>query len=285
MFRVGPGHVGSGGINPVQGGWPLAVLQAHSIVNVSLQQTETESMRDTTQGTPRYLRVLPLVALAIVAVVAGYMFRDLLTFETLRDNREALLAFRDAHYAVLLAGFIAVYVAIVALSLPGAAVTSVTGGFLFGLVVGTAANAVSATIGASLLFLAVRWGIGEALTKKIETSEGRIKTIRTALVDNEISVLLLLRLLPVVPFFVAILLPALVGVRFRNFVWTTALGILPGCAVFTSIGVGLGGVFDRGQAPDLSILWSPQILGPILGLAALSALPILIRGIRGKKEI
>ena len=244
-------------------------------------------MRATTDpdNSRRYVRALPLVAILIAAVIGGYCFRDLLTFDTLRDNREALLAFRDAHYAVMLAVFVAVYVAIVVLSLPGAAVTSVTGGFLFGLAAGTLANAVAATIGASLLFLAVRWGIGAALTERIETSDGRVKRVRAALVENEISVLLLLRLLPVVPFFVAPLLPALVGVRFRTFVWTTALGILPGCIVFTSIGVGLGGVFDRGEAPDLSILWSPEILGPILGLAALSALPILIRAIRGKREI
>jgi uncharacterized membrane protein YdjX (TVP38/TMEM64 family) len=76
-------------------------------------------------------------------------------------------------------------------------------------------------------------------------------------------------------------LPALVGVRFWNFLWTTALGIVPGAIVFTWIGVGLGEVFARGERPDLSLIWEPYILGPILGLCALAALPIVVKRLRG----
>ena len=94
-----------------------------------------------------------------------------------------------------------------------------------------------------------------------------------------------MRLVPVVPFFVANLLPALVGVRFLNFVYTTVLGIIPGALVFTWIGVGVGEVFDRGESPDLSLLWEPQVIGPILGLCVLAALPIIIKTIRGKKDV
>jgi uncharacterized membrane protein YdjX (TVP38/TMEM64 family) len=74
-------------------------------------------------------------------------------------------------------------------------------------------------------------------------------------------------------------------VKFRNFVLTTMLGIIPGAIVFTWIGVGLGEVFDRGESPDLSLLWEPQIIGPILGLCVLAALPILIKTLTGKKDI
>ena len=70
-----------------------------------------------------------------------------------------------------------------------------------------------------------------------------------------------------------------------NFFWTTALGIIPGAIVFTWIGVGLGEVFDRGGSPDLSLLWEPHVMGPILGLCALAALPILVKMLRGKKEL
>jgi uncharacterized membrane protein YdjX (TVP38/TMEM64 family) len=181
--------------------------------------------------------------------------------------------------------FLVAYVAIVAFSLPGAAVASVTGGFLFGLVAGTGLNVLAATIGAMAIFLAARWGLGAALSAKIESSEGRIRRLKSALHDTEIEVLLLLRLVPVVPFFVANLLPALVGVRVWNFFWTTALGIIPGAIVFTWIGVGLGEVFDRGESPNLSLLWEPHIIGPILGLCALAALPILIKALRGTSEV
>ncbi|MEI4233126.1 TVP38/TMEM64 family protein [Roseovarius sp. D22-M7] len=232
-----------------------------------------------------WLRHAPLAVILTVAVIGYFTLRDHITFDTLRDNREALLAFRDANYAAMILAFIAVYLVIVAFSLPGAAVASVTGGFLFGLPAGTAANVIAASLGAFAIFLAARWGLGEALAAKIETSEGRLKRLKAALHENEISVLFLIRLVPAVPFFVANLLPALVGVRFFNFAITTVLGIIPGALVFTWIGVGLGEVFDRGDTPDLSLLWEPQILGPILGLAALAALPLAIKAIRGRKDI
>jgi uncharacterized membrane protein YdjX (TVP38/TMEM64 family) len=231
------------------------------------------------------LRHLPLTLILIVAAIGAFTLRDYITFDTLRDNREALLALRDNHFVLMVLAFIAVYVLIVAFSLPGAAVASVTGGFLFGLVAGTAFNVIAASLGAFAIFLAARWGLGQALAARIETSEGTLKRLKQGLHEHEISVLFLMRLVPAVPFFVANLLPALVGVRFVNFAITTVLGIIPGAIVFTWIGVGLGAVFDRGETPDLSLLWEPQIIGPILGLAALAALPILIKAIRGKKDI
>ena len=235
-------------------------------------------------GMPGIVRHLPLALILIVAVIGAVSFRDYLSFETLRDNREALLAFRTENFFGLAAVFVAVYVVIVAFSLPGAAVASVTGGFLFGLAAGTALNVLAATTGAMAIFLAARWGPGAALSARLDASEGRIRRLKEGLRENEISVLFLLRLVPAVPFFVANLLPALVGVRFVNFVWTTALGIVPGALVFTWIGVGLGEVFDRGESPDLSLLWEPQVIAPILGLAALAALPILVRAIRARKR-
>ena len=234
---------------------------------------------------PGWRRYIPIAIIAAVALIGAFTLRDYLSFETLRDNRESLLQFQRNNPLLLGAVFAAVYVTIVSFSLPGAAVASVTGGFLFGLPLGTALNVLSATIGASVIFLAARWGLGAALSAKIEASEGRLRRLREGLRENEISVMLLLRLVPAVPFFVANLLPALVGVRFANFFWTTALGIIPGALVFTSIGGGLGAVFDRGESPDLSLLWEPRIIGPILGLCALAALPMVIKAFRGGKGV
>ncbi|WP_209505899.1 MULTISPECIES: TVP38/TMEM64 family protein [unclassified Ruegeria] len=239
-----------------------------------------------TSHAPRYglARHIPLLVILSVAAVGFFTLGDYLTFETLRDNREALLAWRDANYWAMVAGFVAVYIVIVAFSLPGAAVASMTGGFLFGLFAGTVFNVFSATIGASVIFLAARWGLGNALTARLDASKGTIGKLKDSLRQNEISVLFLLRLVPVVPFFVANLVPALVGVKFRNFLITTALGIIPGGIVYTWIGVGLGGVFDRGETPDVSLLWEPFVIGPIVGLCALAALPIVIKSLRGGKD-
>lgn len=244
-----------------------------------------ETMTRDESPTRHWRRHLPLALILAVAVIGFFTLREHLTFETLRLHRADLLAFREAHFALMALGFALAYVAIVAFSLPGASVASVTGGFLFGLWTGTALNIAAATLGAALIFLAARAGLGRTLAQKLEASEGTLRRIKSGLDENQISVLLILRLVPVVPFFVANLLPALVGVSFRSFLWTTALGIIPGALVFTSIGVGLGEVFDRGESPDLSLLWAPQVIGPILGLAALAALPIAIKALRGKEAL
>lgn len=240
-------------------------------------------MRDPDTNRSGYIRYIVIGLVAALALAGSAFLSDVLSFESLRDNRQALLTIRDEHYVLVTLGFCLAYVLIVVFSLPGATVASVTGGFLFGLSMGTALNVLAATIGASGLFLAVRWGFGAALADRIESSDGRIRELQKGLRDNEISVMFLLRLVPAVPFFVANLLPALVGVRFRNFVLTTALGIVPGALVFTWIGAGLGEVFARGEDPDLSILWEPYVVGPLLALAALAGFPILVRARRARR--
>ncbi|MCP1167879.1 TVP38/TMEM64 family protein [Limimaricola litoreus] len=245
--------------------------------------------RDTTDeispGRPGWLRLLPLIAIGLVALTGAFFLRDLLSFETLRDNREALIAWRDANYALAVAGFMAAYVAIVAFSLPGATVATLTGGFLFGTFPGVAYNVIAATIGAVLIFLAARAGLGQRLSRGMDTSEGRLKKIKDGIRENQWSMLFLLRLLPVVPFFMANLLPALVGVGLGAFAVTTLLGIAPGALVFTSVGAGLGAVFAAGETPDLGLIFEPHVLLPLLGLAALSALPLVIKAVKGRKGL
>ncbi|ETX14939.1 membrane protein [Roseivivax halodurans JCM 10272] len=247
-----------------------------------MTQIDTQSRH---QGRTGLMRHLPLIGILVVAVAGFLTLRDVLSFETLAENRDALLAFRNDNLIGLAAAFVGIYVLIVAFSLPGAAVASVTGGFLFGLWGGTVLNVMAATAGAVAIFFAARMGLGRSLSKKIEASEGTVKRLKDGLHENEISVLFLMRLVPAVPFFVANLVPALVGVRFRNFLLTTALGIVPGAFVFTSIGVGVGEVFDRGETPDLSLLYEPQVLLPLFGLAALAALPMILKALRGKKGL
>ena len=116
--------------------------------------------------------------------------------------------------------FIAAYALLVAFSLPGATVATLTGGFLFATFPGFLFNVTGATIGATAIFLAARWGFGEKLGARLEGSEGIVKKIKDGIDENQWSMLFLIRLVPAVPFFVANLLPALVGVQFRNFVLT-----------------------------------------------------------------
>lgn len=224
-----------------------------------------------------WLRRLPILAILTAALIGAVLLRDELSFDMLARHRDALLAFRDAHYLGAVLVFLAAYVGIVTLSLPGGTVATLTGGFLFGLFPGVLYNVAAAGTGAVLVFLAARTGFGTALARKLEAAGGRTTRLTTALRENEWSVLFLMRLVPLVPFFVANLIPAFVGTSLVRFAVSTFVGIIPGALVFTSVGAGLGEVFARGEAPDLGIIFTPTVLLPLLGLAALAALPMVLR--------
>lgn len=225
-------------------------------------------------------RVVPLAVIAIVAVIGGVFFGDYLSFSALADNRETLIAWRDGNYILAAIAYIAIYAAVVAFSLPGALIMTLTGGFLFGLFPGVFFVVTAATLGACAIFLAAKLGFGDALQEKLNSSDGMITRIRDGIQDNEIPVLFLMRLVPAVPFFAANLIPALAGVGLRNFAFTTFFGIMPGSGVYTWVGAGLGEIFDRGETPSLGIIWEWHILGPILALCALATLPIVVKYLR-----
>jgi len=226
------------------------------------------------------VKVLPFALIVAVAVIGALTLRDYLSFEALADNREALLAIRDENYFLSVALFMLAYIVIVAFSLPGATIATLTGGFLFATFPGALFNVMAATIGAVAIFLAAKWGFGERLAARMETSQGAVKKLKDGIDENQWSVLFIMRLVPAVPFFVANLVPALVGVPLSRFAITTFLGIIPGGVVFTSVGAGLSEVFARGETPDLGIIFEPQILLPILGLAGLAALPLILKAFR-----
>ncbi|WP_225027812.1 TVP38/TMEM64 family protein [Xinfangfangia pollutisoli] len=226
------------------------------------------------------IRRLPLLILLVAALAAALLLQGGLDFATLSRHRGALVAFRDAHPVAAPLAFIAAYATFVALSLPGALIFTLTGGFLFGLGPGTVYNVLAAGSGAVLLFLALRAGLGGDLARRLAHRRGPVAQALRGLRANEWSWLFVMRLVPVVPFFLANLLPAFTGTRLSRFALTTYLGILPGALVYTSVGAGLSDLFARGEAPDLGLIFTPSILGPLLGLAALAALPILFKRFR-----
>ncbi|MBL4629514.1 MAG: TVP38/TMEM64 family protein [Roseicyclus sp.] len=233
----------------------------------------------------QFTRYLPLFAVIIGAGVGWWLFRDYLSFQALADNREVLIAFRDENYLTTVAVFIAAYALLVAFSLPGATVATLTGGFLFATFPGAFYNVLGATTGATVIFLVAQTSFGAKWGAKLEGSEGGTKRFKDAIDENQWSALFLLRLVPAVPFFLANLLPAFLEVPLRRYVISTFFGIMPGAVVYTSVGAGLGEVFARGETPNLGIIFEPQILLPILGLCALATLPIILKAVRGKKGL
>lgn len=220
---------------------------------------------------------MPLIVILCAAALGAVLLRDQISFDSLARHQDRLLAYRDAHYLLAALGFMLAYVMIAAFSLPGASIATLTGGYLFGLFPGAVFNVLAAGTGAVLVFLAARSGFGAALSDRMLKGGGAAARMARQLEENEWSVLFLMRLVPAVPFFIANLIPALIGTSLWRFAVSTYLGIIPGAVVYTSVGAGLGEVFARGDAPDFGLLFTPAILGPILGLAALAALPIVLK--------
>lgn len=234
--------------------------------------------------TKTLIRRLPFLLIVVTASLGLIFLRGSLSFEALAQNRDALLGFRDAHYLQAVVLFMLAYVAIVALSLPGATVATLTGGFLFGLFPGVVFNVLAAGTGAVAIYLAARAGLGAEVSARIAASGGAVARLQRGLQRNVWSALFTMRLVPAVPFFVSNLLPAFAGVALWPFAVTTYLGIIPGGLVFTSVGAGLSEVFAKGGQPDLGTILTPGVLVPLLGLAGLTALPLILRAFQRNED-
>lgn len=179
----------------------------------------------------------------------------------------------------LLAGvvYVGLYAALVALSVPEGAVVTAAGGLLFGTLIGGALAVIGATIGAVILFLVARTAFAEFMARR---ARGLIERLRPGLQRNGFSYLLALRLVPAVPFWLVNLGAALCGMRLLPYASATLLGIIPATFVFAWIGEGVGSVLAAGGKPDLTLIFSPRILFPLLALAALALTPVWARRFR-----
>src|SRR5215213_10851335 len=232
---------------------------------------------------PVWRRLWPL-ALIVAAAALAYALglHRWLSFESLGAHRAALSGFVAESPVLAALLYVVAYVLVVAFSLPGGAVMTVTGGFLFGPWLGAALTVVGATLGACALFLAARYALAETLARRAGPLLGKL---REELRRDGFWYLLALRLIPVVPFWLCNLAPALAGMPFPAYAAATLLGIVPGTAVFAGIGAGLGQVLDAGARPDLSVVFSPDVLLPLAGLATLSLLGAFGRRyLRGRRS-
>jgi len=227
-------------------------------------------------------RWTPLILL-IVLLVLFFSFRldRFLSFASLRDHRDFLLTWTEKHYALASFIFFASYTLAVVISIPGALFLTLAGGFLFGIIWGTVLVVISATLGATLLFFAVRMAIGDLLAKRASRwSEG----MRMGFQNNAFSYLMTLRLIPLFPFWVVNIVPGLLDVSPKIYITATFIGIIPGSLVYVMVGNGLSKVFAQNQTPDLGIIFSPHVLFPLLALVALCLIPVLYQQVTRKRQ-
>ena len=220
------------------------------------------------------VRKLLFILLAVAAVVAirSSPAGHLLSFENLKREQIVLLAWVQQHSVLSVAAFIALYIIVTAVSIPGAAVLTMAGGSVFGAVATTLYVNIGATTGAALAFLAARYLLGNWLQAKYGD---KLLPFNREMNSNGARYLLGLRLLPVFPFFLINLLAGLTRVPVRTFLWTTAIGIIPGTAVYAFAGQELAAIGSPAEILSIRV----AVAFGVLALAAI--LPALLHRVRG----
>jgi uncharacterized membrane protein YdjX (TVP38/TMEM64 family) len=241
-------------------------------------------------------RLVPLIiVIAASAAVFAMGWQRQLSFEWLVRHHEALRAFIAAHEVSALVAYVALYIAAAALSIPVGVFLTMTAGILFGAVLGGAASVVGATIGAICIFLIAKSAVGDYLVRRAGPLAQKLAQGFRA---DAFSYLLFLRLVPIFPFWIVNLVPALVGVKLATFAAATALGVIPATFVFAFVGQGLDSVIAAQQAayqsclaaarPDCRLVFhintalTPELLAALAALGVLALVPVLVRRLRAR---
>jgi uncharacterized membrane protein YdjX (TVP38/TMEM64 family) len=255
----------------------------------------TDSRSATSASWPVRLGVLAAFLALIAIAYASGLHREL-SLETLVRNRARIDGFIAVHYFGSLVIFIGIYIATVALSIPAALLLTITGGILFGPVIGALAAITGATAGGAIVFMAAKTALGEHLLRRAGPLVGKLADGFRA---NAFSYLLFLRLAPIFPFWLVNLAPALFGVPVRTFIGATVLGIAPASFAFAFVGSGLDSAIAAQQTAykeclaaggichlnfDVADAVTPQLLIALGALAIVSVLPVVIKRLRAPPE-
>ncbi|MFT6834841.1 MAG: putative membrane protein YdjX (TVP38/TMEM64 family) [Francisellaceae bacterium] len=227
-------------------------------------------------------RFLPLfiliLGLIIFIVLGGHHY---LNIQILDHNYALIEKYTQQHYFLSIIIFISIYIIAIAFSLPGATLLTLLSGLLFGTWSGTLWSVIAATIGATITYLAVKSAFGEFLKNRIS---GRIAKLQKGFSGNAFNYLLMLRLLPIFPFFIINIAAGIVGVRMRIFILASLIGMTPCAFIYAWIGSGLSSIITQQTKLDLNIFIKPSVIIPLLALAILTMIPVFLKFRQNRKE-
>ncbi len=212
--------------------------------------------------------IVALVILAIIIVLRFSSITEWMSLAQLKAHRDYLQQVVSEHYLLSVICYISLYIVAVALSIPVGALLTLAGGFLFGVIAGLFYTNIGATLGATIAFLLVRYLIGETIQKKYAV---QLEKFNKAMKLYGKNYLLMIRFIAGIPFFLVNILAGLTNLPLWTFIWTTAIGILPGSLVYTFAGQQLN------EIESLRDIFSFNILFGLFLLALLALLPVIIR--------
>ncbi|MEE8189403.1 MAG: TVP38/TMEM64 family protein [Kiloniellales bacterium] len=247
--------------------------------------TSERTESSTPKGHPRSRaigRLLPAAVLLTGLILFFALGLDhYFSFEILQEHRGWLMGQIEELGPLAILLYILLYATVTAFSIPLGAALTIVAGFFFGTAVAAACGVVGGTLGAAAVFLAARTAVGDLLRAKAGPA---LKRMEAGFRENAFSYLLVLRLIPIFPFWLVNLVPAFLGVTLRTYVVATFVGVIPGALVYASLGSGLGALLDSGEQPDLSVIFEPEILIPIVLLAVLALLPVVYKKVKARQS-
>ena len=223
---------------------------------------------------------LPFILLAGLVLFFLFGGRELFSFSQLAENYNSLKSYVDGQMVTALLIFGVTYILTVALSLPIASLLTLAGGALLGWI-GAAVIIFSATIGASIVFIAAQTVLNEFLKRR---ATGFLRKLEVGFQKNAFFYLLALRLFPLAPFWVINIVPALLGMRLSQYVLATFFGIAPGTLIYVWVARGFDNLLSRGKSPGLFVLSEPAIIAPLFALCMLSLIPALWKQLRAVQQ-
>lgn len=240
------------------------------------------------------------LAVLILAVIAAWAsgVHDNFSFAAIAENREAVAEFVERNLFLALLAYCVIYAASTALSLPGGALLTIFGGLIFGWFMAGTCTVISATLGATIVFLIAKSSLGEVLTRRAGPF---VKKLSEGFNEDAFSYLMFLRLVPAFPFWLVNIAPALFNVRLRTYVITTFVGIIPGTFAIAFLGAGLGSIIDRQKQIfdactrqkgadsctfdlSLSAIITPQLIAALVALGVVALIPVIIKRWRARSR-
>lgn len=213
---------------------------------------------------------LVIVVIGVIAVFFAAGFHKYLTLDALKEQKETIDSYYEAHQSLTMGLYLIIYIVVTALSLPGATILTLAGGAVFGLFAGTILVSFSSTIGASCAFLVARYLFQESVQQRFGE---KLKTINEGVQKEGAFYLFTLRLIPAFPFFVINLVMGMTPIRLVTFFFVSQLGMLPATIVYVNAGTQLAGI------DSLKDITSPELIGSfiLLGLFPLIAKKVMQR--------
>jgi uncharacterized membrane protein YdjX (TVP38/TMEM64 family) len=226
----------------------------------------------------KYRKIILLIIFLFIIVLLNYTgFFSIININLINTHQNYILNFIENNFYLASLLFILIYIIAVIFSIPGAWLITVSGGYIFGWLIGGFLAVIGATLGACIIFIMAKNLLRNFFSKKIINKKSILIKIENGVKRDAFSYLLFMRLMPIFPFVFVNIVPALLGIRFNIYAVTTFIGIIPGTFVYALLGEGANEIFISGNVSSLETYDSFKIIIGLSGLSILSLLPIVIK--------